>query len=63
MRLPLFLSKSMTRVPEKRIRTREPDRSEKDCRDLYVVISQWYRSGRYPVVRIRRGYVYFRTEE
>lgn len=46
-----------------RIRTREADREESACKDLYVVISQWYRSGRYPVTRIRRGYIYFRTEE
>ena len=39
------------------------DLNEADCQGLYVIVTQWYRSGCYPVREIRGGSVYFDSEE
>ena len=46
-----------------RMRVSESDLRKKECKDTYVVLSEWYRTRRYPVVEIRKGYLYFRSED
>lgn len=45
-----------------RILTSEKNLSEKDANGLYLLLTQWYRSGRYPVRKIQDGYIYFTAE-
>jgi len=42
-----------------RVKTREKDVSAKNAEGLYLILTQWYRSGKYPVQRIQGGYIYF----
>ena len=42
-----------------RVRTREKDVAAKDAPGLFLFLTQWYRSGKYPVRRIQGGYIYF----
>ena len=42
-----------------RVKTREKDVSAKNADGLYLILTQWYRSGKYPVQRIQGGYIYF----
>lgn len=42
-----------------RIPVLEPDLSESDAKDVYVIVTQWYQGVRYKVDRIRKGYLYY----
>ena len=46
-----------------RLRVSENDLEKKKCKDVYVVLSEWYRSHRYPVVQIKKGYLYFKSDD
>lgn len=46
-----------------RMKVSEKNLEKKKCKDVYVVLSEWYRSHRYPVVEIRKGYLYFKSED
>ena len=46
-----------------RLKVSENNLEQKKCKDIYVVLSEWYRSHRYPVVQIRKGYLYFKSED
>ena len=46
-----------------RVKVSERDLDKKKCKDVYVVLSEWYRSHRYPVVEIKRGYLYFKSDD
>ena len=45
-----------------RVMTGGKDLSEKDANGLYVILTQWYRSGRYPVQKMQGGYIYFTAQ-
>ena len=45
-----------------KIRCAEPDLSEKEAKDLWLHISQWFVGAFYPVVRIKNGWLYFKKE-
>ena len=45
-----------------RVMTGGKDLTEKDANGLYVILTQWYRSGRYPVQKIQGGYIYFTAQ-
>lgn len=42
-----------------RVKTREKDVPAKNADGLFLFLTQWYRSGKYPVQRIQGGYIYF----
>ena len=42
-----------------RVKTREKDVLEKNAAGLYLILTQWYRSEKYPIRRIQGGYIYF----
>ena len=42
-----------------RVKTREKDVPAKNAGGLFLFLTQWYRSGKYPVQRIQGGYIYF----
>lgn len=42
-----------------KVKTQEKNVPAGKCEGLYIVLTQWYRSGKYPVQRIQDGYVYF----
>ena len=42
-----------------RVKTREKDLPAKNAGGLYLILTQWYRSGKYPVQRIQGGFIYF----
>ena len=46
-----------------RVRTREKDVTAKDAAGLSLFLTQWYRSGKYPVRRIQGGYIYFTCQD
>ena len=46
-----------------RMKVLEKNLGKKKCKDVYVVLSEWYRSHRYPVVEIRKGYLYFKSAD
>ena len=46
-----------------RTKVSENNLEEKKCKDVYVVLSEWYRSHRYPVVQIKNGYLYFKSDD
>ena len=37
----------------------EPDLSEEEARDVYIIITQWFYGVRYKVDKIRNGYIYY----
>ena len=41
------------------LRCREPDLSEQDARDAYIIFTQWYVGAVYKVKRIKNGWLYF----
>ena len=45
-----------------RVLTTEKNLSEKDAEGMYLILTQRYRSGRYPVSKIQDGFVYFTAE-
>lgn len=45
-----------------RVLTNEKNLSEKDADGVYLILTQVYRSSRYPVLKIQDGYVYFTAE-
>lgn len=42
-----------------RVKTKEKDIPEKNAKGLFIILTQWYRSGRYAVQKIQGGYIYF----
>lgn len=42
-----------------RVKTREKDVPSQKASGLYMILTQWYRSGKYAVQRIQGGYIYF----
>lgn len=46
-----------------RMKVSEKNLDKKKCKDVYVVLSEWYRSHCYPVVEIKKGYLYFKSED
>ena len=46
-----------------RMKVSEKNLDKKKCKDVYVILSEWFRSHRYPVVSIRDGYLYFKSED
>ena len=45
-----------------RIRCKEADRSPEEVKDWHIILSQWFKGAIYPVVKIRRGWIYFRKD-
>ena len=45
-----------------RIKCREADRSPEEVRDWNIILSQWFKGAVYPVLEIRRGWLYFRKD-
>ena len=44
------------------IRCDESDRSEDEVAGWHIILSQWFKGAVYPVVKIRRGWLFFRKE-
>lgn len=44
------------------IRCDEADRSTEEVEGWHIILSQWFKGAVYPVVKIRRGWLYFRKE-
>ena len=45
-----------------RIKCREADRSPEEVKDWNIILSQWFKGAVYPVLEIRRGWLYFRKD-
>ncbi len=45
-----------------RFRCSEPDLSEEDARDAYIILTQWYVGAVYKVEKIRNGWLYFHAD-
>ena len=54
--VPVLLRKGVYRIPVRD----EPDVSEADAAGMKLVLSQWFVGAVYDVVKISRGYIYFR---
>lgn len=46
-----------------RIKTRAADLSEQEASDCYLLLSQWYVGAVYKVLKIRRGWIFFRRTD
>lgn len=46
-----------------RLKTFDPQKSQKRCNDVWVLVTKWYYSRVYKVTRIDRGYVYFTADD
>ena len=46
-----------------KIRCNEPDRSPDEVKDWHIILSQWFKGAVYPVLEIRRGWLYFRKDQ
>ena len=46
-----------------RVKTKEKDVPAAKANGLFIILTQWYRSGKYPVQRIQGGYIYFTCPE
>ena len=46
-----------------RVRADEGYVSERNANDMYLVLTQWYQSRVYKVVKIERGYIYFQADK
>lgn len=45
-----------------KIRCKEPDRKPEEVADWTVILSQWFKGAVYPVLEIKRGWLYFRKD-
>ena len=45
------------------LRCREPDLSEQDAKDAYIIFTQWYVGAVYKVKRIKNGWLYFYADK
>lgn len=56
--LPTNFARTSFRIP-----TREKDLSEEEAKDVYVIITQWYKGMVFKVDKIKRGWIYYHETE
>ena len=56
--IPTNFARTSFRIP-----TREKDLSEEDAKDVYVIITQWYKGIVFKVDKIKRGWIYYHETE
>ncbi len=56
--IPTNFARTSFRIP-----TREKDLSEEEAKDVYVIITQWYKGIVFKVDKIKRGWIYYHETE